>query len=115
MTDADAGAATSANHTGSAIEGLSEDVEVYYTAPGYAINFALVSAIFALHVYWFVRVRRIARAELDHVSCVPKEGLEQKGYRSHWTGTCIKVLSILYALWMQAPILKSQRGSALIW
>ena len=75
--------------------------------------FAIVAAIFALHVYWFVRVRRIARAELDHVSCVPKEGLEQKGYRSHCTGTCIKVLSILYALWMQAPILTSQRGSAL--
>ena len=42
----------------------SDDVEVYYSAPGYAVNFALVAVIFALHVFWLVQVRRIARAEL---------------------------------------------------
>ena len=82
----------------------SDDVEVYYSAPGYAVNFALVAVIFALHVFWLVRVRRIARAELDHDGRVPKEGLAQKGYRSHRVGTCIKVLSILYAVWMQASL-----------
>ena len=46
-TDADAGAATSANYPGGA-----DNVEVCYNVPGYAIGFGLVASIFALHVFW---------------------------------------------------------------
>ena len=82
----------------------SDDVEIGYGAPGYAINFFIVLLIFFLHVFWFVQVRRRARAELCHVGMVKKEGLTQKGYCNDSVGMCIKNLSILYALWMQLSL-----------
>jgi hypothetical protein len=82
----------------------SDDVEVGYDAPGYSINFSIVLLIFAMHIFWFVQVRRRARAELYHVGCVQQEGLMQKGYRNDRVGTCIKTLSILYAVWMQVSL-----------
>ena len=79
--------------------------EVGYGAPGYAVNFALVGLIAALHVTWFVVVRRRARAQLDHIGEVPQEGYTQKGYRGDTVGACIRTLSILYAVWMQASLI----------
>jgi hypothetical protein len=78
--------------------------EVGYDAPGYAVNFVLVGLIAALHATWFVVVRRRARAQLDHTGQVPQEGHTQKGYRGDTAGACIRTLSILYALWMQASL-----------
>jgi len=81
------------------------ELEVGYDSPGYAVNFGIVTLIFLLHALWYVQVRRMAHAELDHEGRVPNEGLEQKGYRSSRIGTCIQMLSILYAMWMQISLI----------
>lgn len=82
----------------------SGGVEVGYGAPGYAVNFCIVALIAVLHAVWFITVRRRARAQLDHAGHVPRQGLTQSGYRGDAAGASIKMISILYVVWMQASL-----------
>jgi hypothetical protein len=83
----------------------SDDIEVGYNSPGYAINFSIVVVIFLLHFFWFVSVLRRARNQFDHTGRVPRDGLTQKGYCRDRVGSGIKTLSILYVVWMQVSLL----------
>ncbi|KAF4695042.1 hypothetical protein FOZ60_006164 [Perkinsus olseni] len=78
--------------------------EIYLWAPFYLINYAIFAVICALHVTVYFRSRGKSRID-GHLVDLPAEGVAQRGYRRDYLGTGVKLLGILWLLWLEIALL----------